>query len=157
MRWYLLQTLMGAIGSVGFAVLFNIRRSRLLWTALGGALSWAVYLLLLHFGHGVFVALLCGTSAAALASELLARAVKAPVIMLLVPMLIPLIPGGDLYYMMSFLVRDEVESFGERAQLVMTEAGAIAIGIICVASLMNIVTGLYARTRNGKRRRKPAE
>ena len=42
--------------------------------------------------------------------ELLARAVKAPVIMLLVPMLIPLIPGGDLYYMMSFLVRGQYEA-----------------------------------------------
>ena len=28
MAWYFVQTLMGCIGSVGFAVLFNIRRRR---------------------------------------------------------------------------------------------------------------------------------
>ena len=85
-----------------------------------------------------------------MASELLARAVKAPVIMLLVPMLIPLIPGGDLYYMMSFFVRGQYEAFGQYAQRVLTEAGAIALGIICVASLMNIIAGLRVRARGGK-------
>ena len=128
MAWYFVQTLMGCIGSVGFAVLFNIRGRKLLLAAGGGALAWAVYL----------------------ASELLARAVKAPVIMLLVPMLIPLIPGGDLYYMMSFLVRGQYEAFGQYAQRVLTEAGAIALGIICVASLMNIIAGLRVRARGGK-------
>lgn len=122
MAWYFVQTLMGCIGSVGFAVLFNIRGRKLLLAAGGGAL----------------------------ASELLARAVKAPVIMLLVPMLIPLIPGGDLYYMMSFLVRGQYEAFGQYAQRVLTEAGAIALGIICVASLMNIIAGLRVRARGGK-------
>ena len=73
-----------------------------------------------------------------------------PVIMLLVPMLIPLSPGGDLYYMMSFLVRGQYEAFGQYAQRVLTEAGAIALGIICVASLMNIIAGLRVRARGGK-------
>lgn len=131
MAWYFVQTLMGCIGSVGFAVLFNIRGRKLLLAAGGGALAWAVYLACTCNGLDIFAGLFFATLAAALASELLARAVKAPVIMLLVPMLIPLIPGGDLYYMMSFLVRGQYEAFGQYAQRVLTEAGAIALGIIC--------------------------
>ena len=46
MAWYFVQTLMGCIGSVGFAVLFNIRGRKLLLAAGGGALAWAVYLAL---------------------------------------------------------------------------------------------------------------
>ena len=137
MAWYFVQTLMGCIGSVGFAVLFNIRGRKLLLAATCNGLD-------------IFAGLFFATLAAALASELLARAVKAPVIMLLVPMLIPLIPGGDLYYMMSFLVRGQYEAFGQYAQRVLTEAGAIALGIICVASLMNIIAGLRVRARGGK-------
>ena len=142
MGWYCIQTAMGAVGAAGFAVLFNIRGSRLVWTALGGALSWAVYLVCTCHGQGVFTALLCATAAAALASEALARAVRAPVILLLVPMLIPLIPGGDLYYMMSFLVRAQLDRFAEYARLVLTEAGAIAVGIICAASAANLAACL---------------
>ena len=92
MAWYFVQTLMGCIGSVGFAVLFNIRGRKLLLAAGGGALAWAVYLACTCNGLDIFAGLFFATLAAALASELLARAVKAPVIMLLVPMLIPLIP-----------------------------------------------------------------
>ena len=123
---------------------------QLLLAAGGGALAWAVYLACTCNGLDIFAGLFFATLAAALASELLARAVKAPVIMLLVPMLIPLIPGGDLYYMMSFLVRGQYEAFGQYAQRVLTEAGAIALGIICVASLMNIIAGLRVRARGGK-------
>lgn len=143
MLWYGVQTLMASIGSLGFAVLFNIRGRKLIWVVLGGALSWVVYLACICRGQDVFVALLCATSAAALASEILARLIKAPVLMLLVPMLIPLIPGGDLYYMMSFFVRGDNEAFALRARLLLSEAGAIALGILCIASLMSILTSFH--------------
>ena len=55
------------------------------------ALAWAVYLACTCNGLDIFAGLFFATLAAALASELLARAVKAPVIMLLVPMLLSLI------------------------------------------------------------------
>lgn len=38
-------------------------------------------------------------------SEILARFLKTPVILLLVPILIPEIPGADLYYTMYYLVQ----------------------------------------------------
>ncbi len=145
MKTYLLQTMMGGIGSAGFAMLFNIRKDKLPWIFIGGALSWAVYLTANYREGNIFIALLFGTFTAALTSELLARILKTPVITLEVPMLIPLIPGGDLYYMMSHLVRSETEQFGHASQLVLTEASSIALGIICVASAMNLITTLYAR------------
>lgn len=151
MAWYCLQTLMGCVGAVGFAVLFNIRGHRLVWIALGSALAWAAYLVCICHEQSKFVALLCATAAAALASEVLARVLRTPVLLLLVPMLIPLIPGGDLYTMMSFLVRGETLAFGAAVQLVLAEAGAIALGIICVASAANIVAGFSGRGRRGRK------
>ena len=146
----ILQTLMGAAGAVGFAVLFRIE-GRKLWVALGGALAWAVYLLCMWLGLGVFASLVCATAAASLLSEILARAVKAPAVILLVPMLVPLIPGGDLYYMMSYLVRGDMTAFAQAARLVITEAGAIALGIICVSSAVNILAGLRGHARGPRR------
>lgn len=71
MAWYFVQTLMGCIGSVGFAVLFNIRGRKLLLAAGGGALAWAVYLACTCNGLDIFAGLFFATLAAALASELL--------------------------------------------------------------------------------------
>ena len=43
---YALQIITAFLGSLGFSVLFNIRRTKLLIAGLGGMLSWSVYLLL---------------------------------------------------------------------------------------------------------------
>lgn len=145
MERYLLQMVMGCIGSIGFAVLFNVRGSKLGLITAASALSWLGYVLCIVRGSGIFWGLFCGTVVAALISELLARIVKAPVLMLLVPILIPLIPGGDLYHMMSYLLRGQNELFLSTAQLVLVEAGAIALGIICSASVMSIYQSLRSR------------
>ena len=42
------QTLMGALGAVGFAVLFNVRGRKLVAAAVGAAISWIVYLVIYH-------------------------------------------------------------------------------------------------------------
>ena len=145
------QTMLGAAGSVGFALLFNIRGVKLAWIGAGGALGWVVYSLTSPRG-GVFAAMLAATAAVALCSEVLARRLKAPVILLLVPMLIPLIPGRDLYAMMSALVRGEQAVLAQRAQLLALQAGAIALGVICLSSAVNIVQGLCCgAARDGKK------
>lgn len=145
MERYLIQMLMGCVGSICFAVLFNVRGDKLLIIAAASALSWLGYVLCLILGTSLFWATFWGTVLAGMVSEILARVVKAPVLMLLVPILIPLIPGGTLYNMMSNLVRSRHDAFLHYARQLLEEAGAIALGIICCASLMSIYTGVQAR------------
>lgn len=145
---YLIPMVMGCIGAMCFAVLFNVPRSRLWIIALSSALSWMGYACCMLLGSGVFWAFFCGTAVAALISEILARVVKVPVLMLLVPILIPLIPGGDLYHMMSSLIRGREEAAFSFARLLLLKAGAIALGIICTASFMNLLAGLTHRRKN---------
>ena len=148
MNAYVLQTLMGAIGSVGFAILFNVHGKRLILFFLGGALAWSVYLLCIHNGSSMFVGLLLASMTAALSSEVLARIVHAPVLILLVPMLIPLIPGGDLYRTMDAMVRGEHALFLANGTIAITAAGAISLVIICMTALSHIVFGIYEHIRN---------
>ncbi len=136
---YIIQTLMGAIGSVGFAVLFNVRGKRLVLFFLGGALDWAVYLLCSQNGCSSFVSMLFATMTAALTSEILARVIHTPVLLLLVPMLVPLIPGGDLYRSMDALIRSEQADFLAYGSSAITAAGAICLGIICITAVTHIL------------------
>jgi len=138
-----IQTIMGAIGSVGFAVLFNVRGTKLLLFFLGGALAWDVYLVCTHNGSSMFVGLLCAAMAVAFLSEILARVIHAPVLILLVPMLVPLIPGGDLYRTMDALIRGEKELFLTNGTIAITAAGAISLGIIATTAFAQIVFGIY--------------
>ena len=91
----LLQIVMAMIGALGFGLLFHISGSRLITIMLGAAVNWGVYLLVMQWYDNRVTAFFVSTLATAALAELLARLLKAPVITLLVPMLVPLIPGGD--------------------------------------------------------------
>ena len=42
---YIIQLITAFTGSVGFCLLFNVRRSKLFLAGLGGVIAWGVYLL----------------------------------------------------------------------------------------------------------------
>lgn len=144
MNFYVIQTIMGLIGSVAFAILFGVFDRKLLWIALGGGAGWVVYLLCVAGGYGMFAGLFGASFFVAVLSEVLARVLKTPVILLLVPMLIPEIPGGDLYYTMYYLVQKQYIEFGNSSNQVLTEAGAIALGIILASHMAKLVRSVGA-------------
>ena len=132
---------MGVVGSLGFALLFGIRGTKPLGCiALGSGIGWVVYLVSVAGGHGkAFGMLAC--------SEVTARLIKTPVILLLVPMLIPEIPGGDLYYTMYSLIEGDSAKFASLLQLVLAEAGAIALGIILASYAAGLINNIYRHVR----------
>lgn len=127
---YFIQIITVFIGSVGFAILYNIKGNKLVVCGLGGAFSWSIYLLSIQYLNDVVLALIIATISIGFLSEILARILKTPVIVLLVPMLIPLIPGSDLYYTTQSLMLNEIEAVSYYGNLVIKEAAAIALGII---------------------------
>ena len=145
-----IQTCMGMIGDVGFAVLFHVKGKKLIAAALGGGLSWIVYLVVMKHYNDPPLGLLASTITVGILAEILARVMKTPVTILLVPMLIPLIPGGDLYYTTSYLVRGMAEECAARLNLVIKEAGAIAFGIILVTCLVQVIQQIVQRLRKSR-------
>ena len=139
----MIQTMMGLIGSVGFAILFGVYDRKLIWIALGSAAGWVVYLVCVAHGYGMFVGLFAASFFVAVLSELLARIIKTPVILMLVPMLIPLIPGSDLYHMTTNLVLGNAPEFAEYLDLVIREAGVIAFAIILVTCAVQVIMKVY--------------
>ena len=138
------QTSMGIIGSLGFALLFGIRGTKPLGCiALGSGIGWIVYLVSVAGGHGKAFGMLASSLVIAACSEILARVIKTPVILLLVPMLIPEIPGGDLYYTMYSLVEGDTDKIVSLLQLVLAEAGAIALGIILASYAAGLVNNIH--------------
>lgn len=140
----ILQTLMAFFGAPGFGMLFNVRGKKLIWIAFGGGLGWLVYLLVEPV-HGLFAGLFFATVTVVTLSEILSRVLKSPVILFLVPMLIPLVPGGGLYYMMDALIRGSAD-LPLRVESVAVQVGAIAGGLIVMTSIMgNFFTFYYRR------------
>lgn len=147
MRELVIQTLMGAISSVAFAIFFNVRGKKLLLFFFGSALDWAVYLLAVHNGYNEFVGMLLATMTAALLSEIFARIIRAPVLILLVPMLVPLIPGRGLYNTMYALIQSDRERFITSGIATVSCAAAICLGIICVTAITHMIFTIWDHIR----------
>ena len=95
------QILAGALGGLGFSIVFGVRKKYMVLIALNAGLSWAVYLavnaLAGDFAGNMVSAMFCSLLAAVLAR------IKVPTVVLQMPATVPMIPGGSLYYTMLYV------------------------------------------------------
>lgn len=140
----LIQLAAAFFGTLGFALIFQVRRKLLFWTALGGMISWAVYLVLDYALHTIFVPYMCAAVAAALYAEIMARIQKVPATTYLILALIPSIPGGALYYTMSNVVMKKWPEALADGKRTLQYALAIAVGISIVWALTQIIWRIRA-------------
>ncbi len=77
-----------------------------------------------------------------LLSDLAARIMKEPTTIFIVPSIIPLVPGSDLYYTMLALIESHLASAAELGVQTLFIAGAIAFGLVVEGSLFKIFTNL---------------
>ena len=100
----IIQLIVSFTGSLGFAALFNIHGKKLWFAALGGCLSWAVYLAVEFVTPSPYICGFWSTVAITLYAECMARVHKTPVTVFLVSATIPLIPGASLYRTMNWMM-----------------------------------------------------
>ena len=120
--------------TLAFGVLFNIRGKNLWLAALGGMLAWVIFLLLGLFMPSEAARYLLVSILISIYSEGMARFLHTPATTFCIVSLIPLIPGGSLYYTMRNALQGNSEGFIERATATMELAAALALGILLVTA-----------------------
>lgn len=144
----LTQIVTAFLGSLGFSVLFNLKRTKLLIAALGGMLSWGLFLLLGIWFSGEPIRYFFASAFVTVYAEIFARIKKTPTTSYLVPGFIPMIPGGALYSTMKFALNTDWSLFGKAAAYTMQLALSITAGIVVVSSAMRMVTAVFRYLRN---------
>lgn len=138
MRAEIIQVVCAVIGSLGFSFIFHLKRDKLIVASVGGGLTWLFYLLVVHRVNGEFAAYFLATVFATFYAELMARVKKAPATIFVITALIPLIPGGSLYYTMEYLMQKDMEMMRSKAAETAMLALAIAMGITIVIMLLDL-------------------
>lgn len=133
-----------------FCFIFDFHNlKQMIIAALGGVLSWCVYLLCAPLQNDLF-AYFIATLAISAYSEIMARVFKSPVTGFLLISLLPLVPGGGIYYTMEYCVNGNSTAFLESAIHTFAIAGALAVGVLFVSSLVrlwNTIWNEYFRPR----------
>ena len=143
-----IQLITGMLGSLGFALLFGLKKRYLVSAALGGLLSWGLYLVGLKiFDKDIFLACLLASAFSALYSEIVARIQKAPTTLFFITSVVPLIPGSTLYYTFSNVVVKDWEKAKHYGTLTLEYALAIAAGA-CIIWAITLTIENFKKTRN---------
>ena len=140
MKEILYQLLSAFVGSMGFALVFGMRRRYLFAASLGALLGWGVYLLTEHFLSNSFLPPLLAAAFALSYSEIMAKALKTPATLFVVPAIIPLVPGGSLYYTMRYAVQRDMANARVYGTRTLESALAIAAGISFVLAVRELRT-----------------
>ena len=123
------------LATVGFSIFFNSPKKSLLPAGIIGAIGWTVYIILFNFTKNSILSNVLAATLISLLSEILARKMKFPAI-IVIPGILPLIPGLGLYNTMLSLVEGSYSnaiSIGTDALFV---SASIAMGVLLITSLV---------------------
>lgn len=137
---FLIHCVIALFGCVGFSIYFNVHGKGLWLCALGGFLTWAVYLIAERLGCGIIACNFWASIMAAAYSEIMARIRKYPAISYLVVSAFPLLPGAGIYYTMSYILQGEMDLAYSRGMQTAGIAGAMAVGILLVSTIVRLIT-----------------
>jgi uncharacterized membrane protein YjjP (DUF1212 family) len=135
------------VGVLGFCSVFSCPY-KLIWICCAeAALSWAVYLFCVRFGCSSVWASFYGAAFVDIASQILARKLKAPVIIFLVIGVLPLVPGYGIYKVAydMFSGGDVGASLTNALML----AGAVALAVIVMDTITDLFVRMHRRYKNG--------
>jgi len=139
MMEHVVYILASGIGCAGVSLIFNAKKGKVVLAAISSMVISSVYIVLTNYSDNLILnKMLCAMLATAYA-EIISRVLKAPSTVFLLPSIIPLVPGGSLYFTMSGIINGDNALAKLNANNTIESAVGIGIGIVIVSA---IVTGL---------------
>ena len=132
------QLIAAFFGTLGFALVFKMKGRYLLFVSVNGFLAYGIYIIALFIGMSEFYSAFIAVSFVALLSEIFARILKAPTVIFLTVILIPLVPGSCLYYSMRYLLLRDFLNFSQAFKC----ACAISAGMTCGITVVSVMVKL---------------
>lgn len=134
------------VGILGFCSVFSCPYKFIIICCSEAALCWAVYLLCISLGLSSVWASFFGAVFVDLSSQILARRLKAPVIIFLIIGVLPLVPGYGIYKVAyDMFTGGNVAASLTNALLL---AGAVALAVIVMDTVIDLFVRIYRRFKN---------
>lgn len=135
----LIIVISGFFGAGGFALLFRVRKERIFLATLGGGLVCVVYVICVKYLSHEFFQNLFPALFGAVYSEVMARVTKSPATTFLACSIIPLVPGGKLYYTMYYFIISDNAAFRSALTQTARISAGLAVGVIIISVFVHII------------------
>ena len=131
MSMHLFFEFLNAVGTMAFALLFQVPKQYYVNCGIIGGCGWLCYKLLLS-GCGLFASTFFATVLVVFLSRLSAVHRHCPVTVFLIAGIFPLVPGAGIYWTAYYVVTDQLAKASARGFLTLKIAVAIVLGILFV-------------------------
>lgn len=138
------------LGTLGFSILLKVSKQKLIFTVIGGTISAVIYYFMTESGYDNFKSTLLAMIAICVYSEVMARIVKTPANVILIPSTIPLLPGGFLYYTLSYLIHADRKNFYYYAKETVFVGMGIALGAVIVSIFVTFINSAQKQLKKMK-------
>lgn len=135
----LLQIIGSFLAVVAFCFLLGVPRKYIPYAGIIGALGWALFVLLRENAFSMGSATFFSGCLISLCSQLLARILKTPVTVFVIPGILPLVPGAGMYHIAFSIMKSNGMMTSYYVTQTLTVAGMIAVSIIVVDSLFKLI------------------
>ncbi len=138
----------------GFCILFHVPFRCMFPAAAIGGMGWFVYQFLMELGLGITASVFIAACLVAMLADICSRLIKEAATVFVIPGILPLVPGAGIYYTMFHFIRgnmDKAAAWGTRTLMI---AGAIALGLLVIASLIRIVVNTKRNIKRWNDKRK---
>ena len=141
-------------GTLGFSLIFGLRKNKLIVAMLGGFSVWVIYATVRYFvPSDAFLCNFIGALFGTFFSQIMARLLKAPATLFLFPAIIVLVPGGMLYYTMSnIILGNTAVGFNMMLETIKVTV-ALAFGIVIAMATTKIIY-FFSNKKFSKKTRK---
>ena len=92
--YFAVLLLSSTVATMGIAIMFGVEKRVLFWALLSALLCCLGYEVTLMLGGGLLVASMVGSALAATYSDVMAHWLKTPATVLIIPGIVPMVPGG---------------------------------------------------------------
>ncbi|WP_262393029.1 threonine/serine exporter family protein [Sporolactobacillus inulinus] len=133
------QSIASYLATCAFGIIFNIPFKPLLHGGLIGMIGWLIYFFLFQNTGSDLLATFAASLVIAMMSQVAARLWKNPVTLYSVSGIIPLVPGGLSYSVMSRAVDNNYDIAIYFAEKVFVLSGAIAMGLVLAEVIYQLV------------------
>lgn len=134
--------------SAFFAVLFKSPRRAIIASSVLGSIGYAVYELITPVFNSPIAGYFIGTLLMGLLSEILARFMKMPATIFIIPAIIALAPGIGLYETMLYLVQGQNVKAAQTGIAAILAVIAMAMALVLTAVLIKSFSGIVKSAGN---------
>ena len=142
----LLQFIYALFATCGFAIIFNVPRMAIPICMIIGGMAWSCYQVCIYYNASAVIGCFIAACLVGFLSDICARVFKEAATIFIIPGMISLVPGYNIFYTMEALLGNNLADAAKVGSQTLLMAGAIAAGLLVIGAVTNVIRSIIKKT-----------